>query len=87
MGARDREPGPLGPYVGAVAITPSDSAFVPGGEVSALMCTGAGNVAVQLRDGSQVTLAITAGFLNRLPLSITKVLTTGTTATGLTGFV
>jgi hypothetical protein len=66
---------------GAAVITPSDSAEV---DFNGIYVGGAGNLAVTLLDGSEVTLtAVIVGTI--YPLRVTKVLETGTTATNLIG--
>jgi hypothetical protein len=66
---------------GAAAITPNDSTVV---DFNGIYVGGAGNLAVTLLDGSEVTLtAVIVGTI--YPLRVTKVLATGTTATNLIG--
>lgn len=62
----------------AVAVTKSDSTVLS--TTRALYVGGAGDVAVTMRDGSVVTFsAVPAGTF--LPLRVTKVMSTNTTAT------
>jgi hypothetical protein len=69
-------------YVGAVAITPSDSANLTDA-VSALYVGGSGAIKVTTFAGDTVTfLSVPAGIFE---VSVTKVFSTGTTATGIFG--
>lgn len=69
---------------GIVAITPSDSADIAGGTVRAIMVGVAGDVAAVMADGSTGTFpALNAGDI--YPFQIARVLSTGTTATGIIG--
>ena len=69
---------------GIVAITPNDNADVPGGSCRGFEVTVDGDVAVVMADGSIGVLpARTAGV--QYPYQITRVLATGTTATGIIG--
>ena len=66
----------------AVAITPSDTAFV---DLVGIYVGGAGNVALQGADG--VTAVFTAPPVGtRIDMQITRVMATSTTATLLVGF-
>lgn len=66
---------------GGSAITTSDSTAV---DFNGIYIGGAGNVKVDLLDGSTVTLtAVIVGTI--YPLRVTKVYATGTTATNLVG--
>lgn len=68
------------PYVGAATVTPSDSAKIR--PTRAIMVGVSGNVAVDMRDGSTVTISgLNAGVI--YDLSVTRVYGTGTTATGI----
>lgn len=91
LGAVPPGPGgmPVDTYDG-YAVTPSDGTDLPNGITRGLYCTGAGNIAVQLvrQDASgavtilsTVTLAVAAGEV--LPIAVSRVLATGTTATGI----
>ena len=60
-------------------VTPSDSAQLSG--VRGLFVGGAGNVEVVAEGGGQATFAAVAGQI--LPVRAVKVLSTGTTATGI----
>lgn len=67
-------------------VTPSDGTDLPtgpqGNTCRGVQVTGAGNVAVNLLDGGTATLTgLSAG--QRLNIDITRVLSTGTTATGI----
>lgn len=70
-----------GPADNLVAITPSDSTDLA--NVSrAIYVGGAGNIVVTpAGGGSNVTLTVVAGAV--LPIRVSRVLSTGTTATGL----
>lgn len=71
------------PAIYAAAITPSDSADVPT-VPRALYCTGDGDVVVTMRNGgAPVTLPMIAGV--PLPVRVSRVWATGTTATGIVG--
>lgn len=71
------------PATGLLVIAPSDGAdltVMP----RALMVTQSGNVAVVMKDGSTGTLpALQAGV--PYPIRVRRVLSTGTTATGIVG--
>lgn len=69
------------PARATIAVTPSDSTTYPAGSTLLASITVAGLVAVELVGGSQVSLSLGIGS-HFLPLAVTKVLTTGTTATG-----
>jgi hypothetical protein len=78
----DLVPATDGPLVGGFAVTPSvaDLPFV----TRAIMVGGAGDVAVVLRNGDQITLpGLLPGAV--YPLRVTRVLIAGTTATGIVG--
>lgn len=71
------------PAENAAAITPSDSTDLPV-VVRALYCIGTGSVVVTMRGGgAAVTLPMVAGA--PLPVRVTRVWATGTTATGIVG--
>lgn len=73
------------PIEGGFDITPDDTADLP--QVTrALMVTGAGDVAMVLRLGDTITLA---GLLPGViyPIRAARILSNGTTATGLKGLV
>lgn len=65
-----------------IAITPSDSASV---YADALYIGGAGNVTCLDRDGTSVQYIAAAGAI--IPTNVTKVMATGTTATGIVGLL
>lgn len=73
--------------IGSTGINPSDTENVPkddeGNYPDAVFAAGAGDVALELYDGSQMTITLTAG--QERPYSFRKVLATGTTATGIRG--
>jgi len=78
---------PHHPEYECIFITPSDSVDLPSGSGNgrisrAIQVTGAGNVAVNLIGGGTATLTgLTAG--QRVVVAATRVLATGTTATGI----
>lgn len=72
--------GPINPARFAVAVTPSDATVL--NTTKALYVGGAGAVAVTMAGGGNVTLAaVPVGTI--LPVAVTKVLSTGTTATNI----
>jgi hypothetical protein len=84
MGSEQMQSSIDGPYAGAKAITPSDSADLPDGECAGILCTGTpGNVVVVLKNGDQITLAIAANWAGILRVRARRVRSTSTTATGL----
>lgn len=90
-----RESDGLGPYRDIVSVTPSDSVDLPSvgpgvatggpgyGLPVYLFATAAGNVSVDLVDGSTRTVPVGAGFAGGIPMLVRRVRATGTTATGL----
>lgn len=65
--------------VGGVAVTPSDTTELV--STRGLWVGGTGNIAVTFQDGTEVTLsAVPVGIL---PVRVTKVKSTGTTATDI----
>lgn len=68
------------PAVGAAAVTPNDSTGI---DVTRSLYVGtAGNVAVEMKDGTEVTFTnVQDGSL--LPLRVSKVKSTNTTATNI----
>lgn len=72
-------------YQAVKPITPSNSAKV---RYRGFLVKGAGDIAFVDALGNSTTLTIAAGDLNKVfPISITQVLSTGTTATGIQGLV
>ena len=72
-----------GPARGVVAVTPSDTTTY-GPVLRGLFVGGAGNVAVEAEDGSTATFTgVLAGTV--LPVTAARVLSTGTSATNITG--
>lgn len=70
---------------GLVVITPSDTVSLAA-PARALYVGGAGNISIQPLEGPAVTLVgVPAGAL--LPISVTRVNVTGTTATDLVGLL
>jgi hypothetical protein len=79
-----RESGPLGPYKGNKAVTPSDTADLPDGVCVAIYVTGAGNVSVDLVDGdTAVVIPMLAGYASKQEFAIKRIRLTSTTATGI----
>jgi len=75
--------GLTGPLVGGFDVLPDDGTDLPT-LPRALMVTGGGDVAVVLKDGTSLTLpGLAEGVI--YPLRTVRVLTTGTTATGIKG--
>jgi hypothetical protein len=75
------DPTIVGPGVSAVAVTPSDAADLAY-TTRMLYIGGAGNLTVKMADGVNCTFtAVPAG--STLPLRVTRVLATGTTATSI----
>lgn len=67
---------------GAVTVTPSDSTQV---DLVGLYVSGAGTLTIVGADGNSVPYpAVVAGLT--IAMAITKVMATGTTATGLVGY-
>lgn len=74
-----------GPAAHAFAITPQDGADLAE-TIRAIYCGVGGDLAVQMLSGAVVTLRnVSPGHI--LPLRVTRVLQTGTTATDLVGLV
>jgi len=72
------------PYDDLKAVTPSDSADLPDGTCRGLFVSVAGNISFVTSKGtSQSAIPVDAGFF---PVSIKRVLATGTTATVLAGY-
>lgn len=69
---------------GIVAVTPSDSADIPGGALRGFTVAVGGDVAVVMADGSTGTLpSLSEGVQHAY--QVTRILATGTTATGIIG--
>lgn len=68
------------PMRGAAAITPHDVNVVPAGRALAVICTVAGNVKVQFKNGSTFTFPVAVG-MTCFPWRVVQVFVTGTTAT------
>jgi hypothetical protein len=68
-------------YAHAAAITPSDTADSV--NYRAVYVGGAGNLKVTTKTGTDTTLAVIAGQV--IPIAVTRVFSTGTTATGIVG--
>lgn len=70
------------PGVGSLAVTPNDTTtYSP--PLRSLRCTGAGDVCFVGLDGVEDTWTVAA--FDLIPVMMTKVKATGTTATGLKG--
>lgn len=68
----------VGSVASAAAVTPSDSAYIA--TTKGIYVGGAGNLAVEFANGTTATFtAISIGIIH--PISVRKVLATGTTAT------
>ena len=65
----------------AFAITPSDLTVLQG--VRSLFVGGAGNLAVLMREDSAPVTFVSVGAGSFLPIEVSKVLATGTTATAI----
>lgn len=63
------------------AVTPNDSADLPGGATRAIMVGEAGDVAVTYVNGATDTIYLLAGIVH--PIQVARVRSTGTTATGV----
>lgn len=69
------------PIRGIKAVTKSDSVDLPDGACRGLWVTGAGDVAVYTEEGDEVTLTLAVNTI--YPFAVGRVLSTGTTATGI----
>lgn len=70
----------------AAAVTPSDSADLPGGWCRALFCGSGGTIVLQSADPSPQRTDLTFTNLSPgqiLPVNVARVKATGTTATGI----
>lgn len=72
------------PYIGAFAITPADATTISR-MTRAVYVGGAGTLAVLMADGSAANFTCVAGAL--LPIRVTQVQSTGTTATLIVGLI
>jgi hypothetical protein len=70
-------------YIGAVQITPSDSAALTPEYIRALLVAVTGNVKVTMYDGTVVTLPLVAGVVYKV--IVKRVWLNGTAATGIVG--
>lgn len=84
---------PSQPVESALAVTPNDGANLvpPNGDANkatrALLIGGAGNIKIDMADGTTVTLTIPATATGVIqPIAVKKVYATGTTATGIVAF-
>lgn len=69
------------PATSAAAVAPNDAADLPNGTTRALYIGGAGDVKVNMDDGSTVTFK--AAPVGILPISVSRVFNTGTIATNI----
>jgi len=76
-------PSPAG--LGSITITPSDSTTYSRPVIRSLYCTGAGNVTFTAVDGTIDSWTVAA--FSIIPVAMTAVAATGTTATGLRGIL
>lgn len=68
----------------AIAITPSDTTNISGGNIMrGIYVGGAGNISIEVANGTVVLYGAVAGSV--LPVRTTRVNATGTTATNLVG--
>ncbi len=75
--------GLTGPLIGGFDVTPDDGADLPT-LPRALMIAGGGDVALVFKDGTTLTLpGLSTGVI--YPVRATRILATGTTATGIRG--
>lgn len=74
---------PAGPYVDGFAVTPNDSADLPR-VTNAIHVGTAGNLRCITAKGSDITIAVTAGWHR---IRLTRILSTSTTAAGISGWV
>lgn len=82
---RDRSLGSTAPAVGAFAIVPSDSTDLPAAARAVTIGTAAGSISYIDREGQTHTTGPLP--IGTYPFFAYRVLATGTTATGLTGWV
>ena len=75
------KPGLSSPADRLAAVTPNDAADLPGGLCRALYTRTGGDIVVQDRLGTTITLSSGAGQYH--PIRVARVLATGTTATGI----
>lgn len=72
-------------YEDAVAITASDSVADPAGPFAGFFTGSGGNVKVQTRSGAVTLTSLPAGVI--VPLWVSRIWSTGTTATGVLGML
>jgi hypothetical protein len=79
MGAMSRFIQPAGSYQAAASVTSGDSADLPGGVASGLLCVGTGNISFVTPNGTIVALTSVAAN-TVLPIAVVRVRasTTGT---------
>lgn len=73
------------PAQDAFLVTPADSDFASGAVAVALLIGTGGNVRVTTVNGTDIVIPVTSGFL--LPLSVTRVWSTNTTASNIVALV
>lgn len=71
---------PAGSYQAAASVTPNDSADLPGGVASALLCVATGNVSFVTPNGTTVSLTSVAAN-TVLPIAAARVRSTNTSGT------
>jgi metal-dependent HD superfamily phosphatase/phosphodiesterase len=71
------------PATGGLAVTPSDSADVTNGRARSLYIGGAGDVTVVFARGSAPVTHVGVPAGTVLPVEVTRVMVTGTTATNI----
>jgi hypothetical protein len=70
------------PGTSGFAITPSDTALLPGATTGGILVAVGGTLTVTFLSGAKAQLTVPAGFV---PIIVTQVWSTGTAATGLSG--
>ena len=82
---QDYQPGLNSPVEGGFDVVPEDGVYLEK-VTRALMITGAGDVAVTLKNGDAITLpGLTPGVI--YPIRAARIAATGTTATGIKGLI
>jgi hypothetical protein len=72
-------------YQGGTSVTQSDTTADPNGPFAAIEATSAsGSVKITTVDGSVMTVYLAQGLIK--PIEVTRVWSTGTTATGIVGY-
>jgi len=81
QGFSGRAASSTGPAIGIAAVTPADDADLPGGPCRSLYVGGAGTLRIIAIDGREATLQ--SGPCQYHPIQARRVMTSGTTATGV----